>query len=542
MNNAIRLLALCACFSAPAFADSPKLIVQITVDQLRGDLLHKYQSNFLDKRNQKGFKRFLDDGTLYTNAHYRHATTLTAVGHATLATGALPTEHGILSNGWVDRDSGEKIYCVADKNTQLLGADGYSASPANLMASTFSDELYQASNGKAKIYAVSTKDRGAVLTGGHFGKAFWFDKNNGNVVTSNYYFDSLPDYAVKFNESGLKDSFAGTSWTLSQEEANYHNDASNRPFQIPPKGFRSGFPHQMPETADKAYYGLLAYTPFGDKLTAEFAKQLVKQADMGKDDITDYLSVSFSTNDYVGHMFGPNSLEAEDNLMNLDRTLADFFSFLDKQVGLDNVLIALSADHGVDSIPEYKKSIGFAGFRGNTGKQFEAINQELAEQFGIEGKLVSRTSMPFLYLDLALIEQNKLDIHAVQLAVAKHAATLPGIARVFTRKQLMTEDLSFDPIGSKVQRAYVPSRAGDVVLVQSPSSMFEGYSAATHGSPYKYDTHVPVFFTGWKVKPRSISRQVSPEDVAVTLSALMKITYPDKSTGQPLDEVVSLAK
>ncbi|GAA0362255.1 alkaline phosphatase family protein [Bowmanella denitrificans] len=540
MNNAIRILALCACFSAPALADAPRLIVQITVDQLRGDLLHKYQSNFVDKRNQKGFKRFLDDGALYTNAHYRHATTLTAVGHATLATGALPSQHGIPANSWADRLTADSVYCVADKNTQLLGADGYSASPANLMASTFSDELYQASSGKAKIFAVSTKDRGAVLTGGHFGKAFWFDKGTGNVVTSNYYFDQLPVYAEEFNQSGLKDSFAGQSWAMMLDEGQYHNNAGNRPFQIPPKGFKSGFPHQMPTETDKDYYGMLAYTPFGDKLTAEFAKRLVIQGDMGKDEITDYLSVSFSVNDYVGHMFGPNSLEAEDNLLNLDRTLADFFSFLDKQVGLKNVLIALSADHGVDSIPEYKKSIGFAGFRGNTGKQFNAINQQLAKEFAIEGKLVRKTSMPFLYLDLDLIADKNLDIHAVQKAVAAHAAKLPGVARVFTRQQLMSEDLSFDPIASKVQNAYVPSRAGDVVLVQEPSSMFEGYSAATHGSPYKYDTHVPLFFTGWKVKPYSSSRQVSPEDLAVTLSALLSITYPDKATGHPLAEIAEL--
>ncbi|GAB3019136.1 alkaline phosphatase family protein [Bowmanella dokdonensis] len=531
-------LALCVVIGSQALAAQPKLIVQITVDQLRGDVLHKYQDHFLNKGNRKGFNRFLEQGTLYTNAHYRHATTLTAVGHATLATGALPSQHGIAANQWMDRQTGKGVYCVSDTDTTLLGAEGYSASPANLMASTFSDELHFSTNGQAKIYAVSTKDRGAVLTGGHFGKAFWLDKKSGQMVTSSYYYDDLPAYAVSFNQSGYVDSFAGKAWELSREESSYRNDAGNRPFQIPPKGFNSGFPHQMPAKADSAYYGMLSYTPFGDQITAEFARQLVKEHKLGKDEVTDYLSVSFSVNDYVGHMFGPNSLEAEDHLIKLDSTLADFFYFLDKEIGLDNVLLALSADHGVDAIPEYKKSMGFAGFRGNTGKEFVAINQALAEQFQIDGKLVRDVQLPFLYLDLQLIKQHKLDMTMVENAVAKHARDLPGVARVFTRTELTSQDWSFDPIARKVQNAYVPERAGNLVLVQQPSTMLEAYSAATHGSPYKYDTHVPLFFAGWQIKPRTIYRQVSPEDLAVTLSALMKISYPDKSTGQVLTEVL----
>lgn len=537
MNVKSTFLLICAVALSTTALAQPKLVLQITVDQLRGDMLSRYQDNFISAPKQPGFNQFLKQGTQYINAHYRHNTTLTAVGHATLATGALPSQHGVAANNWADRKSGERVYCVADQSTHLLGAEGYSASPANLMASTFSDELYLASQGKAKVFSVSIKDRGAVLTGGQHGKSFWYDKNSGNMVSSSFYFDKLPDYAQRFNQSGLKDSFLNQQWALSQPQIQYKNNSANRAFQIPPKGFNKGFPHQLPEQADSLYYSMLTYTPYGDQLTADFAKMLISEHQLGKGEYTDYLAVSFSVTDYVGHMFGPNSLEAEDNLIQLDLTLSGLFAFLDKYIGLDNVLIALSADHGVDAIPEYKKSLGFSAFRGDISTQVKALNKPLSEHFGITGELIKAVQLPSIYVDDLLLAKHDISLDAAQQKLAELAAAIPGVARVFTRNKLMSKDLSFDPVAAKVQNAFVPQRSGDVVLVQQSSAMSGSYAAATHGSPYRYDTHVPLHFAGWKTPAQTITREVSPEDLAVTLSALLGISQPDKATGHVLQEV-----
>lgn len=538
MKKFFALLALIA--SANVMAEKPKLVVQITVDQLRGDLLFRYQHNFLNTENQKGFNRFLEDGTIYTNAHYRHAATLTAVGHATLATGAIPSQHGLIGNNWYDVATQSDMYCVADKTTNILLGDGYSASPKNLMASTFSDELHFASNGKAKIYSVSVKDRGAVLTGGHFGKAFWMDKNTGNFVTSSYYYSDFPQWATGFNESGVKDSFVATQWDLSRPEVAYVNSTGNQIFQIPPRGFSRGFPHQLPQEAGKEYYKALNLTPYADSLTAEFAKHITTQQGLGKDEVTDFLAISFSLNDYIGHNYGPYSREAEDGLYRLDSVLADLFTFLDKEIGLDQVLLAFSADHGVDAIPEYKKSLGFAGLRGDVSNKFKRFVSDYATKNKVEGDLLFSIRLPNIYINHDTVASNNLELDKLLSDFTTELASYPEIASVYSSKELAAGTSKSDPISQKVSNNFVAERSGDLVVVQQTSTMTASYSAATHGSPYKYDTHVPVYFTGWKVPAQRITRLTSPEDLAVTLSATLDIGYPDKSTGNVLPEIADL--
>lgn len=536
-----KLLTICALLaSASVLAEKPKLVVQITVDQLRGDLLFRYQHNLLNSEDKKGFNRFLQDGTIYTNAHYRHAATLTAVGHATLATGAIPSQHGLIGNNWYDVAGGAEMYCVADKDTKILQGKGKSASPKNLMASTFSDELHFASNGKAKIYSVSVKDRGAVLTGGQFGKSFWMDKDTGNFVTSSWYYDAMPEWAIAFNDSGLKDSWVGTQWTLSKPESVYVNSTDNRIYQIPPRGFSRGFPHNLPQAADRSYYRALNMTPFADELTAEFAKHITAQNALGKDAITDFLAISFSLNDYIGHNYGPFSREAEDGLYQLDAVLADLFSYLDKQVGLEHVLLTFSADHGVDAIPEYKKSLGFAGLRGDVSGKFKQFVKSYAAKHNIDGELLSFVRLPNIYLNHATIKAAELDLEDVLADFAKALSDYNEIAAVYTSEELTAGTIKTDPVSQQISNNFVAQRSGDLIVVQKTSTMLGNYAAATHGSPYKYDTHVPVYFAGWKVKPQRITRQVSPEDIAVTLSATLDIGYPDKSTGSVLAEIAEL--
>ncbi|XOV80810.1 MAG: alkaline phosphatase family protein [Aestuariibacter sp.] len=525
--------------AASCFAQEPKLILQITVDQLRGDLLHRYEDSFVDGK-YPGFKQFLDRGTLYTNTHYRHAATLTAVGHATLATGAIPAHHGLIANNWYDATNNKSMYCVADAETKILHGKGYSASPANLTASTFSDQLHMASNGKAKIYSVSVKDRGAILTGGHFGKSFWYDKKVGDFVTSSYYYDEMPAWLTEFNTSGLKDKYVGSNWSMLYEEDKYHNDLANQMFQIPPRGFSRGFPHGLPKQSGPDYYAALALTPYADTLTAQLAKKIVSEHALGKDNITDYLAVSFSIADYVGHNYGPNSRESEDNLYHLDQTLSGLFQFIDEHVGLDNTLIVLSADHGVDAIPEYKKSLGFAAFRGDVSKRIEDFAQELQQEYGLDESPLLSAIMPNIYLNHQALAQAGVNKSAIEQRLYDFVAAQPELSRVFKKHTLLTQNASDDDIASKVKNNLMPDRSGDFVVVQKTSAMTGNYASATHGSPYNYDTFVPMYFTGWKVKSRKVTARTSPEDVAVTLSALLGIGYPDRATGQVLDEIAGL--
>jgi len=539
LSTLITFFALLRPESAVA-AEHPKLIVQLTVDQLRGDLLHRYQKHFVNQRNRKGFNRFLEQGITYNNTHYRHAATLTAVGHATLATGTIPSQHGIIANNWFDPVNGAKMYCVADASVTLLGDKGYAASPANLTASTFSDQLHMGSGGKAKVFGVSIKDRGAVLLAGHFGKAFWFNKKTGNFVSSSYYYDQLPEWAANFNTSGEKTRFLGKEWRLSKDEDHYINDASNRIFQIPPKGFNRGFPHTMPKLTNETYFRMIASSPFGDEMTLNFAKNIIEQEGLGEDDTTDYLSISFSINDYLGHAYGPHSMEAEDGLIKLDSMLAEFFYYLDKRFGLENVLLAISADHGVDAIPEYKKSIGFAGFRKDMKAPVQQAAMELVKEISPDSTInpLRAVETPNIYFDHSALKAAGIPIKEFTRKLTQKLIDIKGIAYVFAKDQIKQSDSSRDPVISRIYNNFVNDRSGDVVIVQAPSTMMGDYAAATHGSPYRYDTHVPMHFAGWKIKPKRVDRLTSPEDLAVTLSSLMNLTPPDRATGQVLPEVV----
>ncbi|MCB1692718.1 MAG: alkaline phosphatase family protein [Pseudomonadales bacterium] len=523
-----------------AQAEPPRLVVQVTVDQLRGDLLNRYRDHFIDKRGEQGFIRFYEKGTRYTNAHFRHANTVTGAGHATLATGALPSQHGIAANDWYDVVTHHEVSCAEDPATTLIGASGTGASPAMLTASTFSDELSMATGGQAKVYSVSIKDRGAVFTGGHLGKSFWLNKSSGNMVTSSYYYDAAPAFLSAFNDSGLKDKWVGEAWGLVLPPGEYHNDAVNQPFQSRPHGFEAGFPHRMPAQAGADYYGLLSYTPFGDQLLAAFAKQLVESTDMGADDVTDYLAISFSTNDYIGHNFGPYSLEAEDNLVRLDRTLADLFAFLDKRIGMKHVLVVISADHGVDAIPEYKKLKGMPAVREDLRPAIASVAASLAKLYGTDARLIEHVGGSGIYLSEDAIAKAGLDKAAVARETARLVSQIPGVALAMTGAELTGRDLSYDPIKLKLQHAFVPGRSGDVMIVLEPSTLVSPRPAASHGTPWNYDTYVPLYFTGWKVKTGAISRRVSPEDIAVTLSSVLGIDSPDRATGSVLGEIADL--
>ena len=430
---------------------APKLILQITVDGLRGDMPGRY----LDRYGNNGFRYLLDNGIVYTNAQYQHSNLETVVGHSVLATGAFPAAHGMVANVWMDRETGELGYAIEDSGYEMVGASGgvdkdseidptqaaaksEGRSPRAMLCSTFSDELAVATAGQAKIFGVSVKDRGAITLAGHAGKAFWFSKKTGEFVSSTYYYDQYPDWVNAWNKNRLADSYAETSWELLNDSASYiYKDMDNRPYETEMPGYGRVFPHPFGKKDGKLFYTLLTLSPVGDELTLDFAKSLLIKEKLGEDAVTDYLSVSFSSTDYMNHIFGTASLEQEDNILRLDRTLADLFKFVDEKVGLKNTLIVLSADHGAPEAPEYMAGKGMAVDRLVPSKfDVEPGIAALKKRFGLGKELIKMYDHPYIYLDHQLIIEKGLDLGEVERAVAEEMMKFKGIALAISSEDM----------------------------------------------------------------------------------------------------------
>ncbi len=553
------LLFLLITLVAPAQAGKqPKLILQITVDALRGDL----PSRFANVLGDGGFRYLMERGIHYTNAHYQHANTETIVGHVSLATGATPAAHGMVANVWFDRELNRLAYNIEDARYKLLtaGADVdqkseidptqkaakvEGRSPDNILTSTFSDEMAIHFAGKSKIFGVSVKDRGAVSLAGHAGKAFWFSKASGEFVTSNYYYDQYPDWVNEWNADKPAMAYAGKAWELMHPAAKYmFGDADDKAYETDLAGFGRVFPHAYGKGGDKYFTTKLTLSPAGDELTLDFAKTLLDEEQLGQDAVPDYLSVSFSSTDYVGHIFGASSLEAEDNLARLDRTLADLLAYVDKKVGLDNTLIVLSADHGQPEVPGHLHELGInKAFHFDTGAldKTPAI-EALKKQFGIGKELIEAYFHPYIYLNYKLIREKGLDQAAVEQAIAAELMKFDGVAYAVSSTALRTDSLPDNLMMRSIMRNFHAKRSGDIYLVFEPNVFindFDGLTvASTHGSPWRYDTFVPVIFAGAGLPATKINRLVTPYDIAPTLAAYLKIKTPSGATGMPLLEVL----
>ncbi len=541
MRNYIALLLAILGATTLAAAERPRLVLFITVDQLRGDMPIRYADRF----GEGGFRYLMEKGIHYRNAHYRHSNTFTAVGHATLATGGNTPEHGIAGNEWYDREKGVEVYGVEDLNCTVLGAEGEAAagrSPRNLTSSTFGDELIAATAGASRVFGVSIKDRGATLMAGHLGKAFWYDPDSGRFVTSSYYYDTYPGWVDAWNAAKHADAWVGGAWSLMRPLEEYvYAAADARPGERPYKSQGNTFPHPMPEAAGKDYYGMLRFTPMGDVLTLQFARDLMREERLGQGEHTDVLTISLSATDYIGHAFGPNSLEAEDNILQLDRGIEDFFADVDAQVGLEKTLVVLSSDHGMDEIPEFTRHLGCDAGRHVPEDFIAGANAALKARFNVTDDLVLTFKNPSLYLDEARVHALGLDLEAVESALAEAIVAMPGFAHAVTRSNLMAGRVPDTALMGRVTRAFHPRRSGNVLLVQSPSWYLYPEAqkfAAMHGSPYSYDTYVPIFFAGPGIPRAAIQRPVAPEDIASTITACLGIKPPSGNMGNPLLEVV----
>ena len=538
-------------------ASAPRLILQITVDQLRGDLPGRY----VDRLSEGGFRYLMEKGTYYSNAHYQHSNLETIVGHAVLATGAFPSANGMVANVWLDRETGQLGYAVEDSAYDMVGLQGgvdkkseidptqaaaksEGRSPRAILTSTFSDELAVRTAGQAKIFGVSVKDRGAISLAGHAGKAFWFSKKTGEFVSSTYYFDVYPEWVKIWNGKRKADSYEGRSWELLQDGAGYvYRDADDRPYETALEGYGRVFPHPFGKRDNKLYYTLLTLSPVGDELTLDFAKSLIENEQMGQDDIPDYLAISFSSTDYVGHMFGIASLEGEDNLLRLDRTLAELFTFIDEKVGLQNTLIVLAADHGAPEAPEYIAGLGMDVNRLTPSTYDTApVVEALKKRFGIGKELITMYQHPYVYLDHSVIREKGLNQAEVERALVEELMKFDGIALAVSSSDIRSGHLPEAPMIQQIRRNFHPKRSGDIYLVQEPYWFLysdESIPLCTiHGSPWRYDTYVPIIFAGAGVPAQRINRLVHPVDIASTLAAWVGAKPPSGAVGEVLQEVL----
>lgn len=534
----------------------PKMILQITIDGLRGDLPYRY----MDRYGKGGFRYLMDEGTVYTNSHYQYSNNETIVGHTTLATGAHPADHGMIGNLWLDQSTGELSYNIEDPDYEIIGSASFvdkkteldptqraartdGRSPRAIRTSTFSDELLLSSNGQAKIFSVSVKDRGAVPLAGHGGKAFWFNKQSGNFISSTFYYDEYPDWVDEWSGKKLADNYKNKHWKLSHDAGSYVlKDRDYRPYEIDLKGYGRTFPHPFGDNP-KLMYTLLTLSPVADELTLDFVKTLIDREDLGAGATTDYLAVSFSSTDYVNHVFGPSSLEMEDNLLRLDRTLAELFRYIDEKVGLDNTIIVLAADHGTPEAPEQMAELGMDVRRLSPERvNADNVSKRLEKEFGIGKELIQIYSHPYIYLNRSLIAEKGLDQMAVERAVAEEVIKIPGIAAAISSLELQQGDYINSMFSSHVKNNYHPLRSGDIYIIQEPYHHLVSDEstplAAMHGSPWRYDTFVPIMFAGAGIKSHMVDRAVHPVDIATTLSAILHIKPPSAAVGDILHEVV----
>ena len=549
--------------AAPAHAatPAPRLVLQITVDQLRGDL----PGLFLKQMGDGGYRYLMEHGIWFADAHHAHANTETIVGHTTLATGADPSVHGMIGNVWLDRQTGALTYNIEDPRYHMLTAgagvnkateidptqkvastDG--RSPTAILVSTFSDELAIHTAGRAKIFGISVKDRGAVSMAGHAGKAFWFSKATGEFVTSSYYYDRYPAWVTAWNNQKLASTYSDKSWALMHEKASYlFGAADDQAWETDFGGYGRVFPHPYGPATGKYFTTRLTLSPAGDDLTLSFAKTLIDAEQIGQDEVTDYLSVSFSSTDYVGHLFGPSSLEAEDNQLRLDRTLAELFAYVDKRVGLKNVLIVLSADHGGPEAPPYLNTLGIPS-RYVVPEQWdkEPGLSALKQKFGIGKQLIQTYRQPYLYLNRDVIREKGLDQAVVEKAVVDELMKLEGVSLAVSSTALREGNLPNSPLIQSVLRNFNPERSGDIYVVFQPHYFindFDGLSVScVHGSPWRYDTFVPVVFAGGKLTGQRVFRSIETVDIAPTLSAIVGAKPPSGARSGPLPEVLGSTK
>ncbi|GAB3431887.1 alkaline phosphatase PafA [Niabella aquatica] len=525
----------------PGFAQPvkrPKLVVGIVVDQMRWDYLYRYYDRY---DNNGGFKRMLHEGFSCENTFINYIPSYTAIGHTTVFTGSVPAIHGIAGNNWIDQASGKNVYCTDDSTVQGVGSTSAAGkmSPRNLLATTVTDELRLATNFQSKVIGVSLKDRASILPAGHHPTgAYWFDDATGNFITSSWYMSELPKWASDFNARNEPAKLTAVPWaTLYPINTYKQSTADDVKWEGKFKGeTTTAFPHNLAELY-KTDKDVIRSSPYGNTLTLNFAKAAIDGNNLGSGTTTDFLTINCASTDYVGHKYGPNSIEIEDVYLRLDKELGAFYRYLDQKIGKGNYLVFLTADHGaahaVNFMREYQMPAEFLELK----KITSSLNQALKDEFGAE-KLVLSNMNYQIHFNKKLIKDKKLDYESVKKASLKFLREIPEIQFVIDIENIGAEPVP-EPIKQMTINGYNNKRSGTIQVIPYPA-WFEGSpggTGTTHGTWNPHDTHIPLVWMGWGIKPGKSNREVYMTDIAPTVAALLHIQMPNGCTGKAIAEV-----
>lgn len=534
-------------------ATKPKLAIILVVDQFRAEYLTRYDKFF----GNNGFRRLQREGSVMRNTHYTYGTTYTGPGHALLASGSYGHTNGIIGNRWYNRASGRMESMFFDPNAEIIGYKAVpkddDTSPRNFIGTNAADQLRLSNNRLSKVIGLSNKDRAAIMLAGKLGRAYWFHEGVGGLTSSTYYGDTLPDWVQKFNARKIPDSYFGKSWMKALPESAYsisHNDDFASETDL--HGLGRTFPHLLTDASGKPtaeFYESFTATPFATDYQFEAARTAIEAEELGADEYTDLFGLSITATDITGHTFGADSQEVQDMIVRLDGQIAGFLGYLDKRFKQGEVVLVLTADHGAAPLPEYMQSLGLDAGRIKSKAMGDAVEAALTARYGApEGKAkwVLAVEDPGVFLNRELIASRKLDAAEVQRATGEALLTVPGVAAYFTREGFLTGRQSAARDASFYEKSFHPERSGDVLYRTKPLWFGGSYgnkdTGSTHGSPYEYDTHVPLIFWGAGIRKGASSAPADIADIAPTLCALLGVTAPAGSEGRVLTEVVSPAR
>ncbi|WMN11778.1 alkaline phosphatase family protein [Marivirga salinae] len=541
-SGALALLILFSCQAVQKKEEKvkkPKLVVGIVIDQLRHDYFERYADNF----GEDGFKRLISDGFYNHNTHYNYIPTFTGPGHASVYTGTTPATHGIIANNWYDKNIRTSVYCAEDTSVYTIGSTSEAGlmSPHRMLSSTITDELGLATNFKSKVIGISIKDRGSILPAGHNPTgSFWYDKSNGHFVSSSYYGKKrLPTWLQDFNNRNLADDYLNQTWELSMPLADYtESTADDMPYEMMVRGKKKPiFPYNLKALrAENGNFSLLPNTAYGNTILADLAIATLEGEEMGKDDVTDFLALSFSSTDYIGHGFGPRSVEVQDTYIKLDQEIARLFKHLDEKVGKGNYLIFVTSDHGCAEVPEYLQANKIPADHYDGKAYVKNMSNALNQKFG-EGEWIEDFSNEQFFLNHDLITEMNIELDAIRKFMVNEALKLEGVAEAYSATDMQSTQFTQHKAAA-LQMGYNFKRSGDVLLILEPGWFYQTRSATTHGTGYAYDTHVPLIWYGSGIKSGTSYKRQNIDDIAVTLAHILGTSLPNGATGEPIQEIL----
>ncbi|MDR1415267.1 MAG: alkaline phosphatase family protein [Odoribacteraceae bacterium] len=532
---------------APSFGASPerpKLVVGIVIDQMRWDYLYRYQ----DRYTKAGFKRMSREGFSCENTMLNYIPTYTAIGHSSIYTGSVPSIHGIAGNDFIVRATGKTMYCTEDDQVNSVGTPKEDAavgkmSPRNLKASTITDELELATNFRAKVIGVSLKDRGSILPAGHAADAaYWFDGESGNWITSTWYRDALPAWLTEYNSTRPAERYLAKDWnTLYPIDTYVQSTPDDNVYEEPFEGNAHPlFPIKTSELVKTQGFGLIRATPHGMTMTLDVARLAIEKEQLGVDDVTDFLAVSLSSPDYIGHQFGPNSVKTEDAYLRLDKDLGDFLAYLDRQVGAGNYLVFLTADHAGAHNAQFLLDHKIPAGNWNSSNVRRGLNAHLQERFGKE-KLVSSLSNYQVHFNYSQVDEG-VDMNDLRAATIAYLQQVEGIAYVLEMENAAAAPVPV-AVRERVVNGYNRELSGEIQIVLKPAWYSDSdRQGATHGTWNPYDSHIPLLWMGWRIAPGQTNEEVYMTDIAPTLAALLRVQMPNGCVGKPITDLLNGAK